>query len=125
MAIERTETPWHSACDRRFGSVHAIALQGTVIELQPGGDELVAAGWVRPVPGGFELTELGHRAHRQLLERERASLDLSRLAVAYAPLPALARVLHQLRSEWRQPRGVPARRRLVARLCGLADDTAP
>jgi hypothetical protein len=125
MALERAESEPASPSEVAFQAVHSIALRGIVRELDPGSEELLDAGLVRPVAGGFQLTELGYSNHRALLEHERTKLDLARLGMAYAPFPALARILAQLRASWHKPAGVLTRRRQASQLCGLVDDTAP
>ena len=122
MALDHLSSQHGSA----FAAVHSLALRGCVASLAPGDEELLDAGLVRPVPGGgFQLTELGHSRHRALLESERETLDLNRLALAYSPVPALDRMMSRLRGDWRQPCGALARRRLTDRLCELTGDTAP
>jgi len=125
MALERSEAEVRRASDAAFDAVHVIALRGVVPRLGPDGRELLDAGLVAPVEGGFRLTAAGHSSHRALLERERATLDLNRLEMVYAPLGGLAPVLARVRRAWRQPLGTLARRRLVVQLCDLVDDTAP
>jgi hypothetical protein len=125
MALERTEPEVRRASDVAFDAVHVIALRGLVPRLGADGQELLDAGLVAPVQGGFQLTAAGHSSHRALLERERSTLDLSRLEMVYAPVAGLAPVLARVRRAWRQPLGRLARRRLILQLCDLVDDTAP
>ena len=125
MALEPSEPILESTSAAAFEVVHSIALRGRVPVLATGSEALLDAGLVRRVPGGFQLTQVGHSSHRALLERERATLDLSRLEMAYGPLPALARGLGRLRARWQQRSSTVDRRRLIAELGELVDDTTP
>jgi hypothetical protein len=125
VALEPSDPILESTSAVVFEVVHAIALRGRVPALATGSEGLLAAGLVRRVAGGFQLTQIGHSSHRALLERERATLDLSRLEMAYGPLPALARGLGRLRTRWQQRSSAVDRRRMIAELGELVDDTAP
>jgi hypothetical protein len=125
MTLERSLRGLDSTNDETFGAIHSIALRGRVPRLESGSEQLLDAGLVRRVAGGFQLTALGYSRHRALLERERETLDLSRLELASGPMPALARALRRVRAGWRRSSAASARRRLVQELCELADDTTP
>jgi hypothetical protein len=125
VTVERSKATLESPSDAAFGTVHSIALRGRVPRLDDSAQILLDAGLVRAVSGGFQLTERGHSSHRALLERERATLDLTRLEMAYGRLPALARVLQRLRTRWRERSGPLDRRRLLTELSELVEDTAP
>ena len=127
MTLERSLRGLDSTNDAAFGAIHSIALRGRVPRLESGSERLVEAGLVRPVAGGFQLTELGYSRHRALLAQERETLDLSRLALASGPMPALARALRRVQASFALPGrpAAPARRRLVQELCALVDDTTP
>jgi hypothetical protein len=61
-------------------ALHEIAIKGCC----PGdAAELEDAGLVASTPAGLMLTEDGHRRHDELLDAERESIDLDRLAAAY------------------------------------------
>ena len=120
MPVERPEPRLESTSDAAFEALHAIALRGVVPAI---GDGLLEAGLVDRVNGGFELTALGHSRHRAMLGRERRTLNLSGLEIAYGPMPALARVLARLRASWREVSGTLARRRLIGQLCELVEAT--
>jgi hypothetical protein len=107
-----------------FGVVHALALRGALPRLPPGTDGLVREGLVHATPRGFELTAVGHSRHRALLERERRTLDLGRLSMAYARLPAVTRRLRDVMLEW-EANDEPARRPMVGQLCGVIEDVEP
>jgi hypothetical protein len=95
-----------------------------VSHLPDGSDALVKSGLVRSTTGGHELTALGHRRHRALLEIERRDLDLEQLELTYERLPAVTRCLRDILVEW-EAGDEPARRRLVGRLCSVLDATEP
>ena len=103
-----------------FVVVHGLALRGTLERLPAGSEGLVQAGLVHSTAEGYALTPLGHRRHRALLEMERRTFDLTFLEMAYAPLPAVTARLFELAAEW-QAEDDPRRRRLVDRICAIAE----
>jgi hypothetical protein len=107
-----------------FTVVHSLALRGTLQQLPPEADGLVQEGVVRSTPDGYELTALGHRRHRVLLENERLTLDLGRLSMAYARLPAVTRRLRDLMLEW-EANDDPDRRPAVGQLCRIIEEADP
>jgi hypothetical protein len=104
-----------------FIAVHSLALRSTLARLPEGSDSLLAAGLIRSAPDGYELTELGHRRHRALLEIERRTLDLGLLEMAYAQLPTVTHRLRELSVEWRATEE-DRRGRLIPGLCALVGD---
>jgi hypothetical protein len=104
--------------------VHALALRGSLKRLPGDSGEFEAAGLVRSTPGGFTLTELGHRHHRALIEQERASLDVGLLSVIYERFPAVARRLDSV-ARPRYSTDQAGRRRLLRELAGIVDDVEP
>jgi hypothetical protein len=104
-----------------FTALHRLALRGAVGHLGEGSDGLVRDGLVCSTSEGYELTELGHRRHRALLEMERRTLDLGLLAMASAGLPALTRRLREASIEW-EANDASDRRRMVGRLCEFVDE---
>jgi hypothetical protein len=104
-----------------FRVVHALAIRGVVGALPSGSEGLLDAGLVCACADGYTLTHAGHRHHRGLLERERATVDLEQLGLIYARIPALARRLHALRAHWDSTAGVN-RAPVVAGLSRVVDD---
>jgi hypothetical protein len=104
-----------------FSEVHSIALRGSVRELRSESSVLLEGGLVHLTPAGYELTELGRRRHRTLLDHERRSLDLAALELAFAPLPCLRHRIRVLVHDW-EAAGAAGRRRLIARLFALLDE---
>jgi hypothetical protein len=67
-----------------FGSLHAISLRGMVTDPLPDANALLNAELVDTMPGGgLMLTERGRARHTELLDAERAGLDLDALAAIY------------------------------------------
>jgi hypothetical protein len=110
----------HGPASNAFAVVHSLALRGVLAHLPEGSDALVQSGLVRSTSGGYELTALGHRRHRALLEIERRALDLELLEMTYERLPAVTRRLRDILTEWEAGSEL-ARRRLVGRLCSAVD----
>jgi hypothetical protein len=104
-----------------FRVVHALAIRGVVAELPSGSEPLLDAGLVRATGDGYTLTHNGHRRHRALLERERATVDLRQLGLIYARVPPLARRLHTVRLRWDDAADV-YRAQMVAELCRIVDE---
>src|SRR5207237_5959990 len=61
--------------------LHALALKGSSgsEDAQP----LIDAGLATKTPIGYMLTDEGRRVHAELLEQERASIDLERVQAFY------------------------------------------
>ena len=112
--------PNESATDT-FAAVHSLALRGPVRQLPDESGGLLREGLVRSTSEGYELTEIGHRRHRALLEGERRSIDLGHLEMAYARLPGLTRRLRDLWVEW-DANDEPPHGQMVGRLCAIIDE---
>jgi hypothetical protein len=104
-----------------FAALHSLALRGAVRQLPEESDSLLRDGLVRSTSAGYELTESGHRRHRALFERERRSIDLGHLEMAYARLPGLTRRLRDLWVEW-EANDEPPHGQMVGRLCTILDE---
>lgn len=103
-----------------FTVLHSLAIRGTLSQLPEGSDGLIRDGLIRSTSGGYELTPLGHRRHRALLEIERRALDLGLLAMAYAGLPEVTRRLREISMDW-EASDHRARQRMVGPLCEIVD----
>jgi hypothetical protein len=65
-----------------FPPLHALALRGSLAEV-PEAQALIDAELIASTPRGYLLTEAGHARHTELLDAERAGLDLDALAPIY------------------------------------------
>ena len=107
-----------------FPAVHALALRGSLRRLPGDGRRLEAAGLVCSTPGGFILTDSGHRLHRALSQYERATIDVGLLDIVSEPLPAAWRRAKTLEPRWNGG-DAAERRRLIRELVAIVDEVQP
>ena len=107
-----------------FPAVHALALRGSLKHLPGDGRQLEAAGLICSTPGGFILTDSGHRLHRTLSERERATIDVGLFDIVSEPLPAAWRRLTTLERRWNAA-DAAQRRRLISELVAIVEEVQP